>query len=149
MKNLTIVLAFLMTFSLPVSAQDFQKGYAAYNAGDYATALKEWKPLAEAGDAYTQHALGLGYLNGTGVPQDYAEAVKWLRLAAEQGHARAQLNLGRIHEEGQGVLQDNAIAHMWYNISAANGGVPQRRYTRCFSRRNDPSSNRKSPSDGP
>ena len=122
MKKLTIALAFLMTFSLPVMAQDFQKGLAAFNAGDYATALKEWTPLAEAGDAYTQHALGLGYLSGTGVPQDYAEAVKWLRLAAEQGHARAQLNLGRIHEEGQGVLQDNAIAHMWYNISAANGG---------------------------
>ena len=49
MKNLTIALAFLLTFSLPVSAQDFQKGLAAYNAGDYATALKEWKPLAEDG----------------------------------------------------------------------------------------------------
>jgi uncharacterized protein len=49
MRNLNVALAFLMTFSLPVSAQDFQKGLAAYNAGDYATALKEWKPLAEDG----------------------------------------------------------------------------------------------------
>tara|TARA_R110002153_G_scaffold165923_1_gene318447 strand:+ start:1015 stop:1275 length:261 start_codon:yes stop_codon:yes gene_type:complete len=49
MKNLTIALAFLMTFSLPVSAQDFQKGLAAEQAGDYATAIKEWKPLAEDG----------------------------------------------------------------------------------------------------
>jgi TPR repeat protein len=64
MKNLTIALAFLMTLSLPVSAQDFQKGYAAYNAGDYATALKEWKPLAEAGDADAQYNLGVIYDKG-------------------------------------------------------------------------------------
>ena len=44
-----MVLAFLMTLSSPVIAQDFQKGFAAYNAGDYATALQEWTPLAEAG----------------------------------------------------------------------------------------------------
>ena len=45
-----MVLAFLMTLSSPVAAQDFQKGFAAAQAGDYATALQEWKPLAEAGD---------------------------------------------------------------------------------------------------
>tara|TARA_B110000908_G_C9988822_1_gene328830 strand:+ start:202 stop:345 length:144 start_codon:yes stop_codon:yes gene_type:complete len=46
MKNLTIAIAFLMTFSLPVSAQDYAKGLTAYSAGDYDTALKEWTPLA-------------------------------------------------------------------------------------------------------
>ena len=30
-------------------AQDFQKGHAAFSAGDYATALQEWRPLAEQG----------------------------------------------------------------------------------------------------
>ena len=33
MKHLTILLAFLMTLSAPVAAQDFDKGLAAYNAG--------------------------------------------------------------------------------------------------------------------
>lgn len=28
---------------------DFQKGADAYRSGDYATALREWKPLAEEG----------------------------------------------------------------------------------------------------
>ena len=28
-------------------AQDFQKGLAAAQEGDYATALQEWRPLAE------------------------------------------------------------------------------------------------------
>ncbi|MDA9060739.1 sel1 repeat family protein, partial [Planktomarina temperata] len=82
-----------MTLSSPLVAQDFQKGFAAYNAGDYATALQEWKPLAEAGNVVAQYNLGVMYDNGYGVPQDYAEAVKWYRLAAEQGYDSAQYNL--------------------------------------------------------
>lgn len=35
-----------MTLGAPISAQDFDKGVAAYDSGDYATALKEWTPLA-------------------------------------------------------------------------------------------------------
>ena len=33
---------------------DFQKGLTAYKNGDYATALREWKPLAEQGDAHAR-----------------------------------------------------------------------------------------------
>jgi TPR repeat protein len=105
----------------PVAAQDFSKGLTAYQAGDYATAIQEWTPLAEAGYAVAQYNLGIMYANGQGVPQDYAEAVKWYRLAADQGDAYAQNNLGAKYEYGQGVLQDNIMAHMWYNIASANG----------------------------
>ena len=45
---------FLMTLAAPISAQDFDKGLAAYDDGDYATAFKEWKPLADAGDSVAQ-----------------------------------------------------------------------------------------------
>ncbi len=61
---------------------DFYEGLAAYQRGDYATALREWRPLAEEGDAYAQHNLGITYSNGQGVPQDYAEAHMWFNLAA-------------------------------------------------------------------
>ena len=37
---------------------DFSDGIAAYNRGDYATALKEFKSLAEQGDAAAQYWLG-------------------------------------------------------------------------------------------
>ena len=69
-------------------------GGAAYDRGDYATALKEFRPLAEQGNADAQFNLGFMYENGLGVPQDYAEAVKWYRNAAEQGYAQGQANLG-------------------------------------------------------
>jgi hypothetical protein len=56
---------------------DFQKGLTAAQSGDFATALREWKPLAEQGDSAAQRNLGLMYDNGQGVPQDYKTAVKW------------------------------------------------------------------------
>ena len=123
-------LLYAMTISLvlavgagAVVAQDFQKGFAAAQRGDFVTALKEWRLLAEQGDTSAQFNLGVMYENGNGkgVLQDYAEAVKWYSLAAEQGYADAQNNLGVRYENGSGVLQDNVRAHMWYNISAANG----------------------------
>ena len=70
MKQLTIILAFLMTLSSPVAAQDYDKGLAAYDADDFAAALKEFTPLAEAGDAYAQYNLGQVYRRGQGVLQD-------------------------------------------------------------------------------
>ena len=69
-KHISIILAFLMTLSSPVLAQDFQKGYDAYQAGDFPAALKEFTPLAEAGDAYAQYNLGQVYRRGQGVLQD-------------------------------------------------------------------------------
>ena len=118
----TTILSLALAFGAGAAlAQDFQKGFAAYTEGDYATALKEWRPLAELGNVTSQYNIAVMYDKGKGVLQDYAEAVKWYRLAAEQGYADAQNNIGVRYENGEGVLQDNVRAHMWYNIAAANG----------------------------
>ena len=125
MRNLTatICLAVALLFgSVGVSwSQDFQKGVTAYESGDYATALREWKPLAQQGYASAQYNLGLMYDNGQGVPQDDKTAVKWYRLAAEQGYASAQFNLGVMYGMGTGIIQDWVYAHMWGIIAASNG----------------------------
>jgi len=121
LKHLTVILAFLMTLSPSVMAQDFQKGLAAYNAGDYATALQEWTPLAEAGDEVAQYNLGVMYGNGRGVVQDYKEAVKWYRLSAERGDASAQYNLGNMYKNGDGAPQDYKEAVKWYRLAAEQG----------------------------
>ena len=114
-------LAVGMILAGPLAAQDYYKGFAAWQAGDYATALQEWLPLAEQGDAEAQFNLGFFYDSGNGVLQDYAEAVKWYRLAAEQGYAKAQLNLGRMYGNGNGALQDYAEAFKWYRLAAEQG----------------------------
>jgi len=97
------------------------EGFAAYHRGDYTTALRELRPLAEQGDTAAQYNLGFMYGNGQGVLQDYAEALKWYRKATEQGHARAQYNLGFMYENGQGVARDYVRAHLWFNLATANG----------------------------
>ena len=89
--------ALAVMLALPVAAQDFQKGFEAYQRGDYATALWEWRPLAEQGDAVAQNNLGVMYENGQGVAQDFAEALKWYRKSAEQGYVVAQHNLGLMY----------------------------------------------------
>ena len=99
----------------------FNKAVAAYKRGDYATALKEWKPLAEQGDSTAQYNLGVMYRRGDGVIQDYKTAVKWFTKAAEQGDAVAQYNLALMYANGQGVTQDYIRAHMWWNIAASQG----------------------------
>ena len=84
-KHIAILLTLLMTLSSPLVAQDFQKGLAAAQAGDYATALQEWTPLAEAGDEAAQYNLGLMLKNGQGVPQDNTMAHMWYNIASANG----------------------------------------------------------------
>ncbi len=90
----------------PPAEADFNAGVAAYKRGDYAAALRQWRPLAEQGHAKAQYSLGNMYRDGLGVTQDYAEAVKWYRKAAEQGDAGAQCSLGVLFENGPGVTLD-------------------------------------------
>ena len=117
---LSVLLLTLLVGNLAVSA-DYQKGSDAALQKDFVTALKEWKPLAERGDATPQFQLGWLYHEGLGVTQDYKTAIRWYTRAAEQEHAKAQANLGFIHANGKGVLQNYVLAHMWSNIAASNG----------------------------
>ena len=97
----------------------YQEGYDAYKRGDYDTALKEFRPLAEQGDAGAQFTLGGMYDKGHGVPQDCQVAVRWFRLAAEQGYALAQSNLGAMYANGLGVWQNYVQAYMWATLASS------------------------------
>ena len=107
--------------TLPVAAQSLDEAVAAYERGDYATALRGFRLAAEQGHAGAQANLGGMYDNGESVPEDDAEAVRWYRLAAEQGHARAQYSLGLMYAKGEGVLKDAAEAVRWFRLAAEQG----------------------------
>ena len=113
------VLLLTLIFGNPTSSADYQKGVDAVLRRDFATALREWEPLAEQGDATPQFQLGWMYEEGHGVTQDYKTAIKWYKLSAEQGYAYSQTALGHMYENGHGVLQDYARAYMWFNIAAS------------------------------
>ena len=81
----TLILAAAVIFVLAASTQaGFDEGVAAYERSDYATAVHEWRPLAEQGDRAAQFMLGVMYSHGQGVPQDYIQAHMWTNLAAER-----------------------------------------------------------------
>lgn len=100
---------------------DGQTGVDAYTRGDYATAEREWRPLAEQGNAAAQYNLGVLYDRGQGVPQDDTQARQWWEKAAVQGDANAQLYIGTLYAFGRGGPQDYAAARQWFEKSAVQG----------------------------
>ncbi len=90
------VLACILAMPLLLRA-DWESAKRAFDQGDYATALKELKPLAEKGNADAQALLGLMYNQGRGVPLDIGQAIKWYKTSAGEGNAAAQCRLGSIY----------------------------------------------------
>ncbi len=121
MRWARLVLAVVMVLAAAPAWADFKAGLEAYLRGDDATALTEFRLLAQQGDALAQVNLGFMFDRGKGVPQDDAEAARWYRRAAEQGNAEAQFNLGFMYSEGRGVAQDYVQGHMWISLAAAQG----------------------------
>ncbi|WP_306151682.1 CHAT domain-containing protein [Roseovarius sp. MMSF_3281] len=117
------ILFFGASNTAPSFAQDFDKGYEAALAEDFDTALKELRPLAEAGHAAAQYVLGFIYKNGKTVAADPVEAARWYRRAAEQGHMEAQYTLGFLYSRGDGVPEDWIEAASWFQHAAKQGHI--------------------------
>lgn len=133
MRNaLAAALAVMLT--VPVVAQDFDKGLQAYDRGDYAAALQEWRPLAEQGVSGAQYRLGVFYAYGIVVAKNYKTARKWYEKAARQGDAPAAYELGLMYEIGRGVVEDRHMAAYWYQQGARHGHRPSQEKFARFER---------------
>jgi len=119
MKRILVVVLAAAVASGGAVAGPSEEGWAAFQRGDYETALKLWRPLAMQGNAFAQSNLGFMYDTGQGVPKDLGEAAKWYRLAAEQGNPGAQSNLGSMYASGDGVPQDYVQAYLWASLAAS------------------------------
>lgn len=117
--TITFVLS-IICLAVPAWA-DFQAGMDASTSGDYATALHEWRPLAEQGNALAQYNLGVLYRKGRGVPQDDVLARQWYAKAAAQGLAKAQFSLGTLYFNGEGAPKDYQQALRWFRLAADQG----------------------------
>ncbi len=102
MKRLVLTFAILLGLAAPAWA-GFDEGVAAYKRGDYATALREWRPLAEQGVVVAQYNLGVTYYKGQGVPQDYVQAHMWFNLAVS--------NLAADADRDKAVLNRDIVAY--------------------------------------
>jgi uncharacterized protein len=104
-RSAGLALALGLLLSASAMAGSYEDGDAAFAKGDYAAALRLFRPLAEGGEAQAQFALGYMYVRGNGVAPDPAQAASWYRKAADQGYAIAQIGLSDLYSEGKGIAQ--------------------------------------------
>ncbi len=115
-----VLLATFTLLSSPVRA-GLNEGVAAYQAGNVASAYKEFFACAQKGDADCQFNVALMHEKGIGVTKDEKEAVVWYRKSANQGNSNAQFNLGVLYENGRGIAVDFAQANQWYRKASVQG----------------------------
>ena len=107
---------------LGMSAEEANKiADEAYEAKDYAKAMKYYLYAAEKNNDVAQCQIGTMYRNGEGVTQDNSIAMKWYLKSAEQGNVLAQFCLGAMYYLGQGVPKDYAESFKWYHKAAEQG----------------------------
>lgn len=109
----------LLALSLAHAAADLAAARSAYERGEFAAALTQFRSLAEQGNTEAAFQLGLMNANGEGVAQNHAEAVRWYRRAAGKGNADAERSLGMCFATGQGVAKDVLQAAVWLNLASA------------------------------
>lgn len=127
-------------------AGSYDDAMTAYDKGDYDTALKMLRPLAQRGDTGAQYSIGRMYAKGQGVPKDEAEAKAWFSRAneqtkalqaynisdfalalktfrplAEKGQVLAEYIVGLMYANGQGVPENYPEALKWLTKAAAQG----------------------------
>ena len=115
---LTSAALLMLTANFPLWAS-YEKGLEALQHYDYETAYKEWKTLAEQGQAEIQSTIAVMYHTGVGVKQDYEKAFYWYKKAAEQGVTAAQANLGVMYAKGTGTKRDLIQSYAWYSVAAS------------------------------
>ena len=101
-------LIFLILLGHGARADTIGNGSIAFANGDYATAMKIWKPLAEGGNAEAQAFLGPMFEEGDGVPINLIEAVKWYRKAAQAGNVDAEVSLATMYAN----LRELPLGHL-------------------------------------
>ena len=110
-----LVVAIMLAIAVPADAGPFEDGAESAERGDYATALRIFRSLAEQGLAEAQINLGRMYRFGHGVPQDLAAAHMWLTLAAAQGDENAQIardSLAKLMTHGQ-IEEATLLVREW------------------------------------
>jgi uncharacterized protein len=121
-KIRTLLTTTVLLFGISGSGiADFNDGWKAYQAKDYATAIKEWRSSAEEGHYKAQYQLGDMYYSGEGVLKNKERSFEWYKKSADQSYALAQFNLGLMYDSGEGVLKDNKEAVKWFRRAAKQG----------------------------
>jgi len=126
-----VILALLITLSLPTLADPMAIALKAIEDGQTKQAAQLLIPLANAGNSAAQVRLGSLYYLGQGVPEDEKQAVFYWKKAAAQGSADAMFHLGSAYlfgnQAARTVPDPDREAATWY-FQAASAGHPEVQY---------------------
>lgn len=101
------------------SKADFTAGFEAYQRGDYETAMRKFRPLAEKGYGNAEFFVYLMYENGQGVAKDSKEAAKWVGKRVQNMRALEYKKKGYSAAEAKNYGE----AYKWYRKAAELGNV--------------------------
>lgn len=90
LKHAIAAILLMLALAVPLAAGPLEDGYTAYTRGDFATAMRLMRPLADQGDVTAQTVVGLMHYFTYG---DYVSAYMWFNLAAAQGNTFADMFL--------------------------------------------------------
>lgn len=93
--------------------KEYERGYSAWQRGDYATAGPIMQRLADLGHVDAEFNLGVAYQLGRGLPRDLEQAIYWYRRAAIAGNVDARYNLGLLYLGGDGMPTHLVQAYGW------------------------------------
>jgi clan AA aspartic protease (TIGR02281 family) len=113
----------LMAIARVAVAGPLEDGRAAFNRGDYATALRLWYSLADFGNAQAQNNIGIMYRDGLGVPRNYDEALRLFGFAIAKELPEAEYNLGDLYGRPW-AKQDLKASLFWMRQAASHGYAP-------------------------
>jgi len=116
-----LLMIWLLLLGTILSANDFDKGLAAYYQGNYRIANTFFSKSCDSGEADGCNNLGVLYVTEEGVKQDYFKAKTLFTKACDSGKADGCTNLGNLYYNGLGVQQDNFKAKTLY-IKACDSG---------------------------
>ena len=106
-----------------VTQYSVEAGRRALANNNYDEVVKQFRPLAEAGNSEAQAHLGSLYYVGKGVAQNIDSSYNWYKKAADQGNVDAQYSIGNMYLLGEGVEQSNQQAAEWYALAGEKGHV--------------------------
>lgn len=109
-KQIILVLGMVfLSFILQSCASDeelqarFLQGKQNFLEQNYPQAYHDLLPVAKAGNADAEYAIGYMYFYGKGILEDNTLAEYWMEKAAAQGHKQAQQALELIKERNHEI----------------------------------------------
>lgn len=124
MKKFLLMLAAISAPSAPARADLYDEAMAAYERGDFDTAVKALRSVAEQGNPAPGLPLRLDVRRWAWGPAGFRRGGRsGIAEPAQLGEKSAQYNLASMYDAGVGVPQDSLRAYVWFALSIASGNA--------------------------